>query len=99
MSTSNLHSDIIGKKAFIVTITNYYVGVVVDVEVLPHVTFYVLEQATWVASTDRFHVSMATGKFKEQEPYPAEMRVRVNEESIVSMVADWPHDLPVTAND
>jgi len=78
-----------GKSVFIRTVTSYYTGRVVRATR----SYFVLDQAAWIASTGRFADAMKTGDFSEVEPYPDGCLVRVARGAIVD-VTDWPHPLP-----
>ena len=78
-----------GKSIFIRTVTSYYTGRVVRATR----SYFVLDQAAWIASTGRFADAMRTGVFSEVEPYPDGCLVRVARGAIVD-VTDWPHPLP-----
>lgn len=75
------------KKYLIRTVTHIDVGRVVDVVG----DFVVLDQASWIADTGRYHDCLAKGVFSEVEPYPAQVFVNM---SAVIDGAPWEHDLP-----
>lgn len=63
---SQSHPYKIGANYFIRTVTHYYVGRLVDV----YQQELVIEDASWIADTGRFHVALKDGVFDEIEPYP-----------------------------
>ena len=80
----------IGEKYLIRTVTMTLLGRLVyldDKELI-------LENASWIADTGRFHVALATGALSEIEPFPNE--VGVGRGSIVDFCV-WVHELPKTA--
>lgn len=64
--TQTSHPYRIGKNYFVRTVTHYYVGRLVAV----HAQELVIENASWIADTGRFHVALQDGIFDEIEPYP-----------------------------
>lgn len=77
----------VGRKYFIRTVTMYLVGKltkVTDKEML-------LEDASWVADTGRFHDALKTGNFSEIEPFIND--VIVNRNSVID-ATEWRFDLP-----
>ncbi len=58
---------VVGENYFIRTVTMYHVGKLVWVGQLE----LVLDSASWVADTGRFHSALAQGKFNEVEPFPS----------------------------
>lgn len=52
-----------------------------------------LEEASWIADTGRFHEALRTGKLAEVEPFVSP--VIVGRLAIVD-AAEWPHPLPVS---
>lgn len=76
-----------GDKYLIRTVTHIDVGFVVDIAG----EFLVMEQASWIADTGRYHDCLKKGVFKEVEPYPTS--VYINMSSIID-AAPWEHDLP-----
>lgn len=85
------HPYELGKPYFIRTVTHYYVGRLVAV----YQAELILEDASWIADTGRFHVAVATGAFDEVEPYPAG-RVIVGRGAIIDAVVA-PVNLPMEA--
>jgi len=56
----------IGKNYFIRTVTHHYTGKLASV----HEHELVLTDAAWIADDGRFMQAVASGEFKEIEPYP-----------------------------
>jgi hypothetical protein len=79
-------TQLIGKKVFVRTVTNYYTGRLVSTEGYLH-----LEDAAWIADTGRFANALETGKLNEIEPYPADCWVSAG--AVVDL-CEWRHDLP-----
>jgi hypothetical protein len=77
-------------KVLIRTVTNYYVGELVDTD---EEGFLSLAHASWVADTGRFSAALKTGTLSEVEPYPADDVVLVNKGAVVD-IAPWHHELP-----
>ena len=77
----------IGKKYLFRTVTHIDVGLVKNIVG----NFVVLEQASWIANTGRYHDCLSIGVFSEVEPYPVD--VYLNTASLVD-AAEWIHDLP-----
>jgi hypothetical protein len=80
---------IVGEPYFIRTVTMHLVGrlvAVYDQELL-------LEDASWVADSGRWHDALITGKLNEVEPFPA--AVVVGRGSIVDATV-WSHALPTS---
>ena len=79
----------VGKSYIIRTVTMIQVGRLVGVneqEVL-------LEDASWIAETDRYHDTLSNGTFREVEPFTAP--VIVGRGAIVD-AQEWAHPLPKT---
>ena len=77
----------VGEKVLIRTVLYHYIGRVVrwdEHEVQ-------LEDASWLAESERWHVTLQTGQVRELEPYPNGVTVRVA--SIIDY-CPWDHDLP-----
>ncbi len=86
----NLDHDVqVGDKVFILTSNLYWVGVVKSTSF----DWIVLEKASMIADTGRFHNAMISGDFSEVEPCMKDQKIRVQVGSI-SVMADWPHALP-----
>lgn len=79
----------VGNTVFIRTVTLYHVGRIVAVDT----DFIVLADASWVAWTQRFSETLATGALDEVEQIP-NGRAAVGIGAIVDAV-DWPHPVPV----
>jgi len=77
-----------GENYLIRTVTHIDVGHVVDV----CGDFLILEQASWIADTGRYHDCLAKGIFNEVEPYPTS--VYINMASVID-AAPWEHALPM----
>lgn len=94
LTNSDLTTDEIwsvGKKYFIRTATMYNVGrlkIVTDKEL-------VLENASWIGDTGRFHECLKNGKFSEVEDFISD--VIVNRDSIID-ATEWTHELPNKKN-
>jgi uncharacterized protein CbrC (UPF0167 family) len=80
-------------KVLVRTVTNYYVGELVDEAEFKEPGFFGLRQASWVADTGRFSAALKTGTLSEVEPYPADDVVLVNKGAVVD-IAPWHHELP-----
>jgi hypothetical protein len=77
----------IGKKYFIRTVTMYYVGQLKDFSS----SELLLEQASWIPDTGRFHDALRDGKFSEVEPFIND--VLISRGSIID-ITEWSHKLP-----
>jgi hypothetical protein len=77
----------IGLSYLIRTVTMIQVGRLIAI----YPAELLLESASWVADTGRFHDALTTGKLNEIEPFPD--RAIVGRGAIVD-AAIWPHDLP-----
>ena len=76
-----------GEKYFIRTVTMHLVGkliAVTDKELL-------LENASWIADSGRFHDALKSGKFDEVEPFIND--VIVNQTSVIDATI-FDHELP-----
>ena len=82
------HPYKIGQAYLIRTVTQYLIGLLVEV----HDQELVLEGASWVACTGRFAAALETGKLEEVEPYP-DGRVIVGRGAITDC-GEWRHDQP-----
>ena len=78
----------IGKNYAIRTVTMIDVGRLVDVTDQE----LVLEDASWIPDTGRFHEFLQTGKANEVEPFP-DGKVIVGRGAIIDGCI-WPFDLP-----
>lgn len=81
-------TSLTGKNVFVRTVTHYYTGRLESAGPYLH-----LQEAAWIADTGRFADALATGKFSEVEPYPADCWVA---SGAVIDVSEWPHQLPRT---
>lgn len=63
----------VGKGYLFRTVTMIYTGEYIG----ETDDYFILKKAAWIAETARWSDSVATGEFKEIEPYPAEKLVRV----------------------
>jgi hypothetical protein len=87
---TSAHPYEVGKNYIVRTVTMILTGRLVEVGPQE----LVLEDAAWVADTERWADSLATGKLREVEPYP-EGRVIVGRGSVVDACV-WQHPLPRT---
>lgn len=82
-----------GNKVFIRTVTYHLVGEVTGRETVGETTFLVLENASWVADSGRFHVAIARGELSEVEFVgPALVNV-----AAITDAFPWRHELPTTS--
>jgi len=79
----------IGASVIVRTVTHYYTGRIVALSA----DEIVLDDAAWVADTDRWSAALTTGTLSEVEPYPDP--VSLARGAIVD-VTEWRHDLPRT---
>jgi len=84
----------IGKKYFIRTISYHYVG-----EVIKETNNFIsLVKASWIADSGRFYDAMKEGieitSSSEIEPYPVDLTVKININSIVDF-CEYKHKLPI----
>lgn len=77
----------IGTAYLIRTVTMFVLGRVTEI----YEQELVLEDASWVADTGRFHNALVTGKLNEVEPFPE--AVIVGRGGIIDAVP-WTHSLP-----
>jgi len=85
--SSSVYPWEIGEKYFIRTVTMHLVGkliAVTDKELL-------LENASWIADSGRFHDALKSGKFDEVEPFIND--VIVNQTSVIDATI-FDHELP-----
>jgi hypothetical protein len=80
----------LGAKLFVRSVTFHYIGAVSFVSK----TELVLDNASWVVYSGRFHVALSTGVLDEVEPFPAS--VSINRETILD-ASIWAHELPRSA--
>lgn len=76
-----------GKKYFIQTVTNYFVGEAVAVVD----GFVQLSSASWIAHTGRFADCLKNGSFREVEPFASDVFVSI---SAIVNFTEWTHELP-----
>lgn len=76
----------IGKSYFIRTVTYHLIGKVKEIKG----AFLVLEDASWIADSGRFHKAISEGVLDEVEPVEDAI---VNMESITDAF-EWKHELP-----
>lgn len=77
----------IGKCYIIRTVTYFQVGKLVALTPAE----VVLEEAAWIADTERWYETLSTGKVREAEPFPSG-KVLVNRSAIVD-ACEWTHAL------
>jgi hypothetical protein len=82
------HPYIIGQNYIIRTVTMIDVGRLVEV----HQNELVLEDAAWIADTERWADALAKGTLREVEPFP-DGRVIVGRGGLID-ACQWKHDLP-----
>ena len=87
---SAAHPYDVGKNYLVRTVTMILTGRLVEVGPQE----LVLEDAAWIADTERWWDSLSTGKLREVEPYP-EGRVIVGRGGIIDACV-WAHALPRT---
>lgn len=80
----------VGAKVFVRTVTYHLIGEIVGREVVGKTTFLVLEHASWVASSGRFHEAIANGTLDEVE-YVGDALVNV---AAITDAFPWRHELP-----
>ena len=78
---------VIGKKYMIRTVTMINIGRLVYADDKE----FVLDGASWIADTGRFHNALANGSLNEIEPFVSE--VIIGRSAIVD-ATEWLHDLP-----
>ena len=80
--TKQPHPYLVGENYFIRTVTMFHTGKLVGVfdnELL-------LENAAWIADTDRFTQALETCEFSEVELFPQDKQVIVNRQSVIDAV-------------
>lgn len=76
----------LGSNYLIRTVTMIYTGKLEEV----YEKELVLSSASWIAETERWADSVATGKFKEVEPYPDNVKIAIGRGAILDAVpVDW----------
>jgi len=94
MNTQNKESLFVqGQKYYIRTVTHHQVGECAGIVEEGNVPFVILQNASWVADSGRWHDALAKGFQDNAEIEPCPGIVRVNISSIID-VFDWSHDLP-----
>lgn len=81
---------LVGKAVVIRTVTYHYIGRLAAVTP----TELVLDEASWLADSGRWHQALKTGVVSEVEPYPG--RCYVSRGAVVD-VSEWLHALPKDA--
>ena len=76
-----------GQSVFVRTMTYHYIGRLLESDPLT----IVLDDASWVADSGRWHTALAEGVLREVEPYPG--KVTINRGTVVD-ISEWLHDLP-----
>jgi hypothetical protein len=82
-----------GSKYYIRTVTHHQVGKCIGVVHEGNIPFVLLENASWVADSGRWHDSLTKGFQSNAEIEPCPGVVRVNVSSIID-IFDWSHNLP-----
>ena len=77
----------VGDKVLIRTVLYHYIGEVQEID-QGEVR---LKDASWLAESERWHVTLQTGRVRELEPYPNGVTVRL---ASVIDYCPWDHDLP-----
>lgn len=83
----NNHPYNIGQNVFIRTVTHFFTGKLIEV----YENELVLENASWIAETDRFYNTLKDGINKEIEPIPG--RAIIGRNAIIDCL-EWHHPLP-----
>lgn len=81
----------LGSNVFLRTVTYHYLGRVIGVKD----GWIMLESATWVADSGRFHIALSEGcsKMSEYEVYPGDGRTDIRLDTVVEALP-WEHELP-----
>ena len=87
VSNTQSHSLVVGKKYLIRTVTMHYVGRIASITDCD----IVLEEASWVADTGRFHDCLETGNISELEPF---IKPVIVSRSVIVDATEWSHVLP-----
>jgi len=87
IESNNNTPFVIGKSYLIRTVTHIDLGEVVDVVG----NFVILQHASWIADTGRYHDCLSEAKLNEVEPYPNTCFVNLGS---VCDAAPWNHALP-----
>jgi len=77
----------VGSAVFVRTVTHNYTGRITAVDA----QWIHLDDAAWIADSDRGAAALATGKLAEVEPYPGSCVVAVG---AVVDISPWLHALP-----
>jgi len=77
----------VGEAYLFRTVTHIEVGRVKEIVG----KFAILEDASWIADTGRYHDCLKNGTFSEVEPYP--LYTGLNTDTLINF-APWPHALP-----
>lgn len=86
-SPSQSHSFVVGRCYLIRCVTHYHVGR------LRSITDFdlVLEDASWIADTGRFHNCLTAGSFNEVEPFVDPVIIP---RAVIVDATEWKHNLP-----
>lgn len=80
---------LIGENYLIRTVTHIDIGRVIDVGP----TEIVMEDASWIADTGRYHNALVEGTLSEVEPYPNGAKVIIGRGALID-ACRWLHPLP-----
>jgi hypothetical protein len=81
--SENESAFVVGEKYLFRTVTHYYTGQLLAIKR----DGLVIGTAAWIADTGRFAQAVATGDFKEVEPYPAAAKPIINFNALIDAVA------------
>ena len=84
--------DLVGQPVFVRTVTFYYIG---RLRVVSEDGFYVLTEASWIPSTNRWAnvVYRGVDELREIEPYPDSTPALINKDTVVEILP-WKFPLP-----
>lgn len=84
--------DLVGNPVFVRTVTFYYIG---RLRTISPDGFYVLTEASWIPSTNRWANVMYKGcdELREVEPYPDNVPALINKDTVVEILP-WNFPLP-----
>ena len=84
--------DLVGHPVFVRTVTFYYIG---RLRIISEDGFYVLTEASWIPSTNRWAnvVHRGVSELREIEPYPDSTPAMINKDTVVEILP-WNFDLP-----
>lgn len=84
--------DLVGKPVFVRTVTFYYIG---RLRIISEDGFYVLTEASWIPSTNRWAnvVFRGVSELREIEPYPDCTPALINKDTVVEILP-WNFELP-----